>query len=421
LHRREEASGIPNLLVAPKVEAGKDTQAAYEGIIGDHEGYYEDGAYYTAKFVPTSSYYSDEDYLDEDEEEGRDPQTAYFNSILERFETLRAKLQQTPPPDALTKLGRNHPTQITKLKKNGSNARWWRYYMDTTNPEAAQVASMDKFTVLRILEYLAGGQLFKSGYDISMSVSLWVWALLARLPERGELSSEEIAAVRELGKKAVLVGIGLKGENSWEEGLREVEAGLDDEEEDENSLIVNEEEIELELEEDFNFEDDPERKSGPGSFEKTTMAQPIGPQLPLGSNGLLEDSHESYQDCHPTVAVEMSKGDGLAADGIADETSSEPGLRGGHATSEDLEEGQIDPEDLPETSKDAEFAAAKARVLSNLRQETVVGAFNQEPEVEVPQDSARLNTKATVDMILTVAGEMYGQRDLLEFRSTWLK
>ncbi len=32
---------------------------------------------------------------------------------------------------------------------------------------------------------------------------------------------------------------------------------------------------------------------------------------------------------------------------------------------------------------------------------------------------AKLNAKATVDMIITVAGEMYGQRDLLEFRGQW--
>jgi hypothetical protein len=47
--------------------------------------------------------------------------------------------------------------------------------------------------------------------------------------------------------------------------------------------------------------------------------------------------------------------------------------------------------------------------LENLEDET--GA-PEASEDAVPND----NTKATIDMILTIVGELYGQRDLLQFR-----
>jgi len=44
-------------------------------------------------------------------------------------------------------------------------------------------------------------------------------------------------------------------------------------------------------------------------------------------------------------------------------------------------------------------------------------------EIDIPREETdeemRRNTRATVDMIITVVGEVYGQRDLLEFREVW--
>jgi len=69
-------------------------------------------------------------------------------------------------------------------------------------------------------------------------VSAWIWGLLARLPGRGELVSEEVGVVRELGKRAVWVGVEMKGVDMG--GLEEQmeEGGEDDGNQDEEIMDV---------------------------------------------------------------------------------------------------------------------------------------------------------------------------------------
>ena len=61
---------------------------------------------------------------------------------------------------------------------------------------------------------------------------------------------------------------------------------------------------------------------------------------------------------------------------------------------------------------------AKARLLAQ------VDAAAAEDELltaeEERQRDARMNVRATVNMILTIVGEAYGQRDLLEFRDPFI-
>jgi hypothetical protein len=242
--------------------------------------------------------------------------------------------------------------------------------MRTVDPFPAQVASMDKDTVLRLLTVLAGGSLLKRGSEVEIGVSRWAWSLLARLPERGELNSEEIGIIRELGKKAVLVGVGLKAEKSWEEGIKEFEAGYNDGVDEVPVPVENEEEIPLENDDIPNIDTEIQKDSG-------VSARIISPIQPG------KDAPE----------IEIA------------------------ATREQLE--------------DEDFLAAKARMLNTLADEPL--EINIEPEIITPKDqtpepdseaedsdsSWRINTKATLDMIVTVAGEVYGQRDLLEFRDQW--
>jgi hypothetical protein len=83
---------------------------------------------------------------------------------------------------------------------------------------------------------------------------------------------------------------------------------------------------------------------------------------------------------------------------------------------EDEDEGESLSEDL---------AAAKARILqalNNAKAEEIIQEaeiLDEEAALTAQKTAAKWNTKATVDMIITVAGETYGQRDLLEFRQTW--
>ncbi|TVY19575.1 hypothetical protein LARI1_G003409 [Lachnellula arida] len=367
---REEAIGIPNLLVAPKEET--NARAIYENGVGDYRGSYEDGAYYAAGSNSEVS----------EEQAATDRNIAYFDSIMTKFEALRDRLQHSkPPPEAVKKLDADHPTHVGPL--NTAVARWWRWKLRQVDPLPAQVASMDKGTVLRLLGLLTGGTLLQRGSEVNVGVSRWAWSLLARLPERGELTSEEIGTVRELGKKAVLVGMGLKEDADLNEGMDAVDPQSNDDVDDGEVFdVADDQEV------DLDFGKDLDALGGEGA------ADPSIPVLPNAIDGDIycadvSSAPQSSMPSSQTVNVETSLG------------------------TPDIEKTP-QPEEASDFSE--ELAAAKARLLGNL--ETAEEGSTGKSE----RDSAgksKWNTRATVDMIITVAGEVYGQRDLLEFRGAW--
>jgi hypothetical protein len=249
---------------------------------------------------------------------------------------------------------------------------------------------MDKSTVLRLLGLLSGGTLLKRGSVVDLSVSRWAWSLLARLPERGELTSEEIGVVRELGKKAVLVGMGLKEDAELDAGMDEVypENEEDEEDMDDGEIldVVNGEEIDLEM--DASSDEDLAGAVEDGAIDSSLPALPAT----ITRSYDLDDSsaHQSSMPSTQTVDTEVSFG------------SDPPDL-----------DKTIQPEEPADAADD--LAAAKARLLGNLNEE---GATEHAQEHPVSKPS-KWNTRATADMVITVAGEAYGQRDLLEFRGVW--
>jgi hypothetical protein len=301
-------------------------------------------------------------------------------------------------------LDQDHPTHVGKLTVAVS--RWWKWKMRFVDPLPAQIASMDKLTVLRLLGLLSGGTLLKRGAEVEVGVSRWAWSLLARLPERGELTSEEIGVVRELGKKAVLIGVGLCEEKTWEEGIREVEKDFDGEEHEELPGIVNENEIELDSEdEELNLKD----TETDAEFTATEMLGDvglIGPQLvgPGNTTSATDDDTNRL---------------GASDTGLSNNENE----RDGYTECASEEEGELPSED---SSNDPEaLAAARARILARLDQQQSDDSDTENIEdIKIQQTkddraSALWNTKATIDMIISVAGEVYGQRDLLEFRGAW--
>ena len=351
--------------------------------MGDHRGWYEDGAYCAA---PQESMQTSYDAVEVNNDVGKDPQLAYFDSVLSRYETLRAQLQQTPPLDAVARLDQDCLTHLGKLTREST--RYWRRRMQEVDPMPAQIASMDKDTVLRLIRLLTNGTLLKRGIEVQIRVSRWAWGLLARLPDRGELTSEEIAVVREMGKKAVLVSMRLKEELDWEEGIGEVEAGFDDDESDAARSIINDDELRLDI--DVGHEDRELEYSDPGIF-------------------INDNESNKRQKLRAQSQTEDKSSDYVITKGQDDEFF--PRIFMG--TSIEDEEGELAFDDL---------VAAKARMLAalgNSHVEETQQEVDEEAVPEVQRTSARWNTRATVDMIITVAGEMYGQRDLLEFRQTW--
>ncbi|KAL8778801.1 MAG: hypothetical protein Q9213_007236 [Squamulea squamosa] len=396
---RSEAKGVPNLLTSATTE-DKNLYQDYP------QGYYEDGAY-TA--IPTSSAYKKNQMEDE---EDIDPQEAYYSSLCGQFRSLRMSIHTSSPPSAP-----DESTAATAAKLNdGASSRIWRMTILYTQPTPTMLSLFDQETVIAGIAALERHVAWKT-LEKESFLGAWAWSLLARCREVGMMGSEEVGVIRDLGKKA-------RGM------LRMLAAGLRGEQGPQNDVL---EESEGQEEDELEDEDPVEDSSGE------------------------EDANKGQEDCRNgmvgTEAIEMEK--------PADRTSLVDGGTQSIGSVNDIKNGDavISAEEyatvlamnghrLP-TAGDADNTEAKQRLLTTLDQIEVStlheppndcsqASIQQHPELDgritfsqpadsnlvngsTSDDTVPLTTRitATLDMIVTIVGEAYGQRDLLEGRMVW--
>ncbi|KAL3420376.1 V-SNARE [Phlyctema vagabunda] len=437
---RQEATGIPNLLVAPKAKAQQDGEpdhAIYNDGVGDHRGWYEGGAYVAAPESQTD---------EESKESKRVAQSVCYDSILERFENLRDRLKRAPPPELVQTLDSDHPIYLPVNSDHVVFGKW-SWILKNVEPHPAQLASMNKGTAFRLLGMLTKGAMLKRGCEVSRCVSLWVWGLLARVPEAGELTNLEVSIIRELGKKVVLVGVGFKEAKEWKSEMDKVEADFEDQpteqmQDYEEAVEADENNANACLDGNTTYTDD---EYGGASL--------------LGVSGRGTSNTERGHDMPATSHSGEVEDDDLYSNEATLATLSNDAMQSLPQLDENPEPKDGPPSELsPE-----ELAAAKMRILARLTESsdeckpsetgsepvpqmapsTKISSgpeFSEEPlpmlneglmssnpasEGTLQNTSATvelsptLNTRVTLDMVLTVAGELYGQRDLLEFRESW--
>ncbi|AEO65680.1 uncharacterized protein THITE_33902 [Thermothielavioides terrestris NRRL 8126] len=413
---RQEASNVPHVLVAPKagpqlpphLQAASDVdRSIYDDGVGDSRGYYHDGAYTAAPSTPSESSSPEPSDIDDSASQDADRlarnkaalRKTYYASLTAQFLSLRALLHRTPPPHLVAALPPDHGTEVGAFGPRSWTFRVWSRRLRHTDPLPVQVAALDRRAVLRLLRVLLAGKFLRRGHELRERTSRWLWALLARLPDRGEMTYAEVGWVRELGKRAVLMMISM----AQAEALREaVEGDLEGEE----------------------AEDDDEGEAEPRSAGAAAESEPhVTTTSATDGNGDQEEAKEEAKEEEKEEEKEEGEID------------------------MDLDEGEVTDDDDPPASAaaenkaiEADIAAAKARLLARLEAvpetqqadadaDADAGA-DEQPEREqgggeddaddntVFDDAARAqaNVHATLNMILTVAGELYGQRDLLEFR-----
>ncbi|KHJ31510.1 putative v-snare microsporum canis [Erysiphe necator] len=384
---REEAIGIPTVLFAPKTSSKNDDQSLLDDL-GDSTSRYEDGAYLSISSPVLET---------EREESSLEP--SLF--IISRYERLHADLHRTPPAGLVSKLKPYQRTHVGPLDKDLS--RWWIGHLRNANPNPAQVASMDKITVLRLLGLLTQGSVLKTGLKSSSCLSLWIWSLLARLPDRGDLSSEEIAVVRGLGKKAISLGICIKEDPDWGVCLIEDETSNDsDIEESYSSDFLDFDELHQEKIIDDKTEIDRTKLSSSPSALDTQI------ELQTENINISQEQGEEHESLKGIIPVQ----------GSID-----------NAKQDSSKDNSVDRA-LKNTGSDSasnDFLTAKARVLehycnvadqesANLKAGITLNTVSDD---KCYSSALRWNAQATVDMILTIVGESYGQLDLLASRSPW--
>jgi hypothetical protein len=444
---RIEASSIPTLLVAPngvngstENEGEEVERSMYNNGIGDSRGYYEDGAYTAAPAVPLES---PSPSIDNDDM-AHDAQAAYYATLLKRFGSLRERLKSTPPRHAVERLDSNHPSHISSSTTDYKN---WRWRLRNTDPVPAQLAAMDKGTVLKLLGVLGRQRFLREEKDAlkmreQRCVASWIWGLLAKLPERGELASEEVGVVRELGKRAVWVGVEIKGVDMGElhdgGGSSGEEDCREDREHEEEVLDVevnvNDEEF-GDSDEGFggnsmfeNGDGTTEQRSSdsePSGLTNATDAeapQVIGPVLPTPAAGHIAPSSSSPSHAKPTLdptssdieidhkAHLFSQHDQAEAELTAARERILARLAG--------QDDEIDEEGSKNLNKEVFEEVGEGKEIAG---RDVGRTGDEQEESGENEENHKVSFRATLDMIITIAGEVYGQRDLLEFREIWVR
>jgi hypothetical protein len=381
--------------------------------VGDARGYYQDGAYTAAPELLSPP--PDEGSWRDDDQDPVKKHAAlvetYCTSLLSRYNALRNLLQTDPPQSAIDSLPREHETEVDSFGPRSHTFKQWEHRLRYTDPLPAQIAAMDKVSVLRLLRVILGGKFLRRGYALRERTSRWIWALLARLPDRGELDSIEIGWVRDLGKRAVAVSINREHARALSQivdraqleafGLRSVLTELDEEDEEE-------EEYEEELGEMDQAEDKPRANSSSPMREKPDEED---------SPGQAQPQKAGYKN---SEEISMDQEDGEVDE--AEAPQPHPEAEQSKEAGSDMEDGEIADDQLTNHSEgdlNNAIAAAKARLLASLEstetwEEPAASAI--EHHVSDPM-AEKFNMRTTVNMILTVAGEFYGQRDLLQFRA----
>ncbi|GAB1217179.1 hypothetical protein ATERTT37_006408 [Aspergillus terreus] len=336
---RSEANSLPILFTAPQPAAPQTETARPQddnGVdnLNPHEespvreGVYVDGVY----VAPQNATISTTDIL---EATYSDAQASYYNLLHHRFLLLRSILKCTPPPEAITALDDLHPISFPRHSKTARKE--WRHLLLAVDPSTVQLACMDMDSVLGVLGIMARliSENVRSGSaERVRRMGAWAWGLLGKCRDVGQLGTEEVGEIRDLGKRAAKILCKMK-----EEELSKNQAAAQDGE-----------------------TSDDESDFGNGPVE--------------GDDGV------------PKRDLDMPDAENNSAEG------------------DELEQ-------------------AKARLQAKLQ-----GGEDQallpadEPPVEAATTECELvdvatQTKAMLDMIITVVGQYYGQRDLLQARELW--
>ncbi|KAK1052884.1 hypothetical protein LTR12_011117 [Friedmanniomyces endolithicus] len=192
---KKERRTMPSVFRAP---FPSEADELYDSGVGDGRGYWEDDAYIgRAPIGPT---------MPESAKTMIEPQEAYTKALRKRFLETREGMHISPDAAALATLGDKSATIFIASNKKAYAS--WHGLLRTTIPQSAQIRSLDLDAVGRLLQLIMDSCLVREAY-LAETTSLWIWSLLARLDDVGTMNNDEVYAIREFGKKAVLVQLSM--------------------------------------------------------------------------------------------------------------------------------------------------------------------------------------------------------------------
>jgi hypothetical protein len=389
----------------------------------------------------------DENYIapscDQDSEEETGvpkPQDRLYELLLKRFHNLRATLTTTDEEEPVyTKRKGSVPADRAYLMLRSERA--WSDMVAQKYPDPSQVVQLDRATIYGGLQYCASSM--DQAGSIPPQASCWIWTLLALVGDVGTLDNEKISRIRDLAQKAGLLGV----------RLRKASYGR------------------LDMEEDVSAG----KQKGAGTNTNADLEETICETSFHDGAGVLANAHGAQEHSHTHVNGGTDDSEVFLPSAIPsdDETNT-------HADPFDISESDAEMSMSGDENQvqhgveesDLDQARARAQLLTQLgdrliharplpsvtfpdivkenpidqhdtqhdieeqhqgpwEQQSKAGALQDGAEYhgadnvssgevgEVAEYKADLNTQVTIDMILTVVAEYFGQRDLLRYRQRW--
>lgn len=186
---REERQAIPEVLAATRqvlddhMEDGEERDADNDCLI-------EEDTYIARPALPVP------------EADITDPQYVFTRVLRERFLMQRQCLQINNDAADLAELGDGYPTSYQE--GNRKQYAKWHHVLGSRSPMPAQVRSISQDTAFRLLALLQEAYLVK-GKNIKTVTSAWIWSLLCRLDDVGNMNNDQVFPLRELGKRVVFL------------------------------------------------------------------------------------------------------------------------------------------------------------------------------------------------------------------------
>ncbi|ODH27812.1 hypothetical protein ACO22_04090 [Paracoccidioides brasiliensis] len=413
---RSEARTLPSIFVSSTVLSEKYNtndqkndpgNTTNTGVGINLTGFYSDGVYFASPSQPPYTTIPDNDIPDES---NADAQEIYYNLLHHRFLLLRSTLNCTPPASVIASLGAERPISLPRYSKRARVE--WEQILQTMDPHMAQLACMDMESVLGLLAIVARSlsTAVRSGESARVKrLGAWAWGLLGRCRAVGELGSEAVSDIRELGKRASRI---LMKVRESEEVMLESVGETDD------------------LRDEFDMEDED------GGEEEDEGAEEYRKIFGCEEGGKGHGDEDGIDEDGPGI---------MKSSIMKNDVNTYRNSSGPMISQEKAMETAIPPSGS--TDIQDELDAAKARLQARLQfQEPSDSMEPRGDEVELEENSdgegeegelddsygddqcdgdesavAHRYTRAMLDMVITVVGEFYGQKDLLEFRDIWEK
>ena len=411
---RLEAQGVPNLLKAPipqpqldanvtnrsELENGEYGEKEEAEGLDDEQCYYEDGNYWHANPMSYPGGTDSDELLYDDyqaPEEGReedediDPQEAYYESLMIRFTTFRTMINSPPT---------NIPLPTNSHSLPGYNASYadWENAVLNSSPLAVKISRMEQRHVLqavtRVEDLLTKKHLLDG--QKGRNLGAWCWSLLGRCKDANEMISEEVGTVRGLARRAAGVlrdWRGRAGERS--NGMIKQDSDEEEDTTDEEARGLAEDGQLAEKADEVRGTDEHLDSHLSGTSQSDPLhledapSSPFQTIAPEGDPAVLELARQKLME-------QLSPNTSERRNGIADPLNadpSNPSYTQAHVypNGEDGDEGEIVSGD--ESEDDYE-----------------VNELAPDPQIAA---------LATLDMIITIVGEFWGQKDLLVQREIW--